>query len=538
MKRFGRVRAEGRKAIIAASALGLADVGVAADFVNAVSRHRSRRLRRSSRHRRRSDDFSPSVSAHVQRSDTGVRCRSSARSTAASFALCPGGTSRSVGRAGEVTFSRSRRSWARIFRSTSVYEWAIVPTAETIMGHATNSPTGALVGAVFTFTDSQPTRRVQVLPRWRQLLDVHEWQVRTRVLVAGVTRSQSLAEVGSNPPERFGVFRGRLIRRPVDHDHLPADGGDYNSPGWSADARQPGSAARIRHLWGHERGRRDPSAVEREVLERVVTFSSSSIMFNNATGTTAWKYAKALRPTVTTRCTCERPTVSATRRRATSAEDRRLHDRHGRAGRAETGSRSRRTPSNDKSPEFEFTTKKQQSKFTCRLDSGTTVDCTGDTDHDGDDHDAGILASTMTTTRARSASGRYQLCRPDPTASTVCASDQAGNQSPTTSFCWTINGAVANTIAVVSGTAERDRRRNVRAALKVAAAVAAIGAQAGHRRSGARRRAVVVRRPGRASVLQAQSLALLGIIGGGVYGGIVLALFGKQWLAAFQARSR
>jgi putative peptidoglycan lipid II flippase len=34
------------------------------------------------------------------------------------------------------------------------------------------------------------------------------------------------------------------------------------------------------------------------------------------------------------------------------------------------------------------------------------------------------------------------------------------------------------------------------------------------------------------------TLALLGIIGGGVYGGIVLAMFGKQWLATFQARSR
>jgi putative peptidoglycan lipid II flippase len=34
------------------------------------------------------------------------------------------------------------------------------------------------------------------------------------------------------------------------------------------------------------------------------------------------------------------------------------------------------------------------------------------------------------------------------------------------------------------------------------------------------------------------TLALLAAIGGGVYGGIVLALFGSRWLAAFRARSR
>jgi len=34
------------------------------------------------------------------------------------------------------------------------------------------------------------------------------------------------------------------------------------------------------------------------------------------------------------------------------------------------------------------------------------------------------------------------------------------------------------------------------------------------------------------------TLALLAAIGGGVYGGIVLALFGSRWLAAFRARRR
>jgi putative peptidoglycan lipid II flippase len=34
------------------------------------------------------------------------------------------------------------------------------------------------------------------------------------------------------------------------------------------------------------------------------------------------------------------------------------------------------------------------------------------------------------------------------------------------------------------------------------------------------------------------TLALLGVIGGGVYGGIVLTLFGRRWLVAFQARLR
>jgi hypothetical protein len=34
------------------------------------------------------------------------------------------------------------------------------------------------------------------------------------------------------------------------------------------------------------------------------------------------------------------------------------------------------------------------------------------------------------------------------------------------------------------------------------------------------------------------TLALLAAVGGAVYGGIVLALFGRQWLATFRSRSR
>ena len=37
---------------------------------------------------------------------------------------------------------------------------------------------------------------------------------------------------------------------------------------------------------------------------------------------------------------------------------------------------------------------------------------------------------------------------------------------------------------------------------------------------------------------QVAALAMLAAIGGAIYGGIVLALFGRRWLAAFQARSR
>jgi len=88
-------------------------------------------------------------------------------------------------------------------------------------------------------------------------------------------------------------------------------------------------------------------------------------------------------------------------------------------------------PSTDTSPEFMFTDANWPGvRFTCWLDSGKHMDCSGDTDRDGN----------------RTVEGEWQF--PNVALGQHCfnvyASDGVGHVGPTTTFCWTIGTAAQN----------------------------------------------------------------------------------------------
>jgi hypothetical protein len=77
--------------------------------------------------------------------------------------------------------------------------------------------------------------------------------------------------------------------------------------------------------------------------------------------------------------------------------------------------------------------------FSCRLDEGPTVPCTGDTDHDGDKHTQGEIEYDNLSV------GRHCFY--------VFAVDRTDSISPTTTFCWsTIKSLSAAKILALSGT--------------------------------------------------------------------------------------
>ena len=85
----------------------------------------------------------------------------------------------------------------------------------------------------------------------------------------------------------------------------------------------------------------------------------------------------------------------------------------------------------DTSPEFRFVDAGGPGlTFTCSLDSGASFDCTGDTDHDGD--------------QAAGSDWHFHDLAAGPHCFAVYASDRAGHAGPATRFCWTISVPARN----------------------------------------------------------------------------------------------
>jgi hypothetical protein len=89
------------------------------------------------------------------------------------------------------------------------------------------------------------------------------------------------------------------------------------------------------------------------------------------------------------------------------------------------------SPSSNSSPEFQFAdTSWPGVTFTCWLDSGTHMACTGDTDRDGNP--------------AVEGEWQFQNLAPGSHCFSVYATDEAGNAGPTTKSCWTIGSGTQN----------------------------------------------------------------------------------------------
>jgi hypothetical protein len=91
-------------------------------------------------------------------------------------------------------------------------------------------------------------------------------------------------------------------------------------------------------------------------------------------------------------------------------------------------------PSTNTSPEFTLTDANYPNvTFACDLDSGPVMNCTGDTDHDGDTNVQGEW--------------QFKNLAPGPHCFYVWAINKAKNISPTTTFCWTISSSSNFTIS-------------------------------------------------------------------------------------------
>jgi len=205
---------------------------------------------------------------------------------------------------------------------------------------------------------------------------------------------------------------------------FPVDGGAYNASGWNGcvPAGVCGTAS-------------DPSGVA-SVAAAVVqqssgkywtgsAFSSSTRVFHAATGTTAWHYGLVRPPDGTYTVYAEAtdtlgnttPTnhlVAATFMIDTVAPP------------APLIVDGPSNPSKDKNPEFTLADVEYGVSFVCTLDSGPPMNCTGETDHDGDFWVQGEI--------------QYTNLAAGPHCFSAVAIDRAGNHSTPTQFCWTIGG--------------------------------------------------------------------------------------------------
>jgi hypothetical protein len=204
---------------------------------------------------------------------------------------------------------------------------------------------------------------------------------------------------------------------------FPADHDAYNAARWSTSCPRAG-------ICGFTA---DPDGVKsvavsiyQESSRRYWTgssFSSYSRVFNTATGTTRWTYG--FRPP---RDGWYRLAVQATDDRGNTSfrvADFRYDTAPPPAPRI---TREPSNPSEDTNPEFQFVDREwPHVTFWCSLDSGRVQPCTGDTDHDHD---------------RRSVEGELQLknVSPGPHCFSVYATDEAGNNSSRTRYCWTVRG--------------------------------------------------------------------------------------------------
>jgi hypothetical protein len=213
---------------------------------------------------------------------------------------------------------------------------------------------------------------------------------------------------------------------------FPAGGGTYNAAGWSSGCA-PASAG----ICGTAKDPSGVSSVAVGIYQQSSkkywngsSFSSSSLVFSTASGTTAWHYAFTPPAdggyTVYVRATDGLRNTTATAKLTTVAFTFATVPPPAPVITARPAD-----PSTDTSPEFRFTDKDWPNvTFTCWLDSGTHMACTGDTDGDG-------------TTGVQ---GEWQFSNlvPGPHCFNVYATDKAGNAGPATRFCWTIRSTAQN----------------------------------------------------------------------------------------------
>jgi hypothetical protein len=217
---------------------------------------------------------------------------------------------------------------------------------------------------------------------------------------------------------------------------FPAAGRSYNGPSWTAGCSPAGICGTAA----------DPSGVANISvgIQQQSTgkywngsaFSSSTQVFNTASGTTAWDYALVRPPdgvyTAFVRATDNVGNTTAI------GDLKKTFTIDTVAPAAPVLVQKPTNPTSNISAELAFTDATTPVTFTCRLDGGAATNCTGDADHHGDNEQGQAQFSHLTV-------GVHCFA--------VFATDAALNVGPATTYCWTIAGAnTGKTITANSGT--------------------------------------------------------------------------------------
>lgn len=222
---------------------------------------------------------------------------------------------------------------------------------------------------------------------------------------------------------------------PVVHVTFPAANGSYNGTGWNAGCSSPG-------LCGSASDGTGVASVQVAVFQQSSgkywngsSFSSSSISFQTASGTTSWKYPlafSALSDGVYTLSARASDTLgNATPSGGVLTETFSI-DTVAPPAPVITGQPD--NPSTQSHVEFHFTDTALNVTFQCQLDSGSTTACTGDQDGDGDL----FVGVSCILTGCSAGEAEYENIQPGNHCFQVVAVDKAGNVSPPATFCWTI----------------------------------------------------------------------------------------------------
>jgi hypothetical protein len=437
---FRRVRDGGRRGSLVASVFALIVIAVGGYFVNdarAAGKPPAPSIT-SSPANPTATATTASASFSFTDSQALVTFKCSLDSSA--YSLCVSPKSYSGLGQGTHTFSVEAFSGLTASNPTS-FSWMIVPLTPTITTHPAN-PTGSTIAA-FTYSDSQSSVAFKCSLDGAAFATCGASGVSYTGLAGGNHTFAVEAQHGSNPPSSAATFAWVVDRTaPTVSLTFPVNGKFYNASSYGAGCSPAGICGTAS----------DPSgvasvavAVRQEATGKYWTgtaFSSTAQVFNTATGTTAWHYG-LVRPadgtyTVLVRATDTfgNTTVSSAYVSATFTVDTVAPAAPGFAERPSN-------PTRDVSPEFEIVDSSSSVNFTCKLDSGSTINCTGDTDHDGDANEGhGAVQAEM----------QYANLAPGNHCFAVFATDLAGNVGPTTTYCWTILGtAAAKTIVVSSG---------------------------------------------------------------------------------------
>jgi len=246
------------------------------------------------------------------------------------------------------------------------------------------------------------------------------------------------ALVGGGPASTPTSYSWRVdTTPPVISLSFPANNGDYNAASWNAGCSTTGICCTAS----------DPTGVASVSVGIYQSsshhywngsgFSSSSLVLNAATGTTSWHYGLTL-PSDGTYTLYVRASDGLGNTTSTSqllSAGFQIDTSPPPAPSIADGAPP--NPSQDTSPEITIADTESNLTAWCALDSGSPVNCTGDTDND---NDPVVLGEWQ-----------YNNLAAGPHCFYAYVVDGAGNHSPITKFCWTVIGRPAS-ITVSSGT--------------------------------------------------------------------------------------